>query len=176
MKINTIIVHLSARFLKLYVESSSFWIGQRETVDRIRCYSQIYFAICMGHAWNWVHWNRCLKTFPSMCDSPHLRAGCTLKHGSGSLMDPMSTQTAAVHDGARASPGSGTSRSDSSCVIWNFLSEISARLKVYGHRKQRSHRLQKPPSVIKSTFPSLFCASEPGFVRFRKLAVQLLPY
>ena len=30
-------------------------------------------------------------TFPSMCDSPHLRAGCTLKHGSGSLMDPMST-------------------------------------------------------------------------------------
>ena len=91
MKINTIIVHLSARFLKLYVESSSFWIGQRETVDCIRCYSQIYFAICMGHAWNWVHWNRCLKTFPSMCDSPHLRAGCTLKHGSGSLMDPMST-------------------------------------------------------------------------------------
>ncbi|MGY8766636.1 MAG: hypothetical protein ACKVI5_07225 [Nitrospinaceae bacterium] len=50
MKINTIIVHLSARFLKLYVESSSFWIGQRETVDRIRCYSQIYFAIRMGHA------------------------------------------------------------------------------------------------------------------------------
>jgi len=48
--INTIIVHLSARFLKLYVESSSFWIGQRETVDCIRCYSQIYFAICMGHA------------------------------------------------------------------------------------------------------------------------------
>ena len=26
-----------------------------------------------------------------MCDSPHLHAGCTLKHGSGSLMDPMST-------------------------------------------------------------------------------------
>ena len=26
-----------------------------------------------------------------MCDSPHLRAGCTLKHGSGNLMDPMST-------------------------------------------------------------------------------------
>ena len=33
-----------------------------------------------------------VSTFPSMCDSPHLRAGCTLKHGSGSLMDPMSTQ------------------------------------------------------------------------------------
>ena len=87
MKINTIIVHLSARFLKLYMESSSFWIGQRETVDCIRCYSQIYFAICMGHAWNWVYWNRCLKTFPSMCDSPHLRAGCTLQLGSGNLAD-----------------------------------------------------------------------------------------
>jgi hypothetical protein len=77
MKINTIIVHLGAHFLKLYVESSSFWIGQRETVDCIRCYSQIYFAICMGHAWNWVHWNYCLETFPSMCDSPHLRPGCS---------------------------------------------------------------------------------------------------
>jgi hypothetical protein len=29
-------------------------MGQRETVDRIRCYLQIYFAICTGHAWNWV--------------------------------------------------------------------------------------------------------------------------
>jgi hypothetical protein len=26
-----------------------------------------------------------------MCDSPHLRAGCTLKHGSGNLMELMST-------------------------------------------------------------------------------------
>ena len=69
-----------------------------------------------------------------------------------------------------------TSHMGPSCVIWGVLSEISARLNVYGHRKQRSHRIQKPPSVIKSTFPSLFCASEPGFVRFRKLAVQLLPY
>jgi hypothetical protein len=40
----------NAAFLKLYVESKNFWIGKRETVDRIRCYSQIYFAICMGHA------------------------------------------------------------------------------------------------------------------------------
>ena len=78
------------------MESSSFWMGQRETVDRIRCYSQIYFAIRMGHAWNWVHWNRCLKTFPSMCDSPHLRAGRTLKHGSGNLTKPMSTTAVVV--------------------------------------------------------------------------------
>jgi hypothetical protein len=31
-----------------------------------------------------------------MCDSPHLRAGRTLKHGSGSLMEPRSTKYTVV--------------------------------------------------------------------------------
>ena len=39
-----------------------------------------------------------IETFPSMCDSPHLHAGCTLKHGSGSLMDPMSTAIVITQD------------------------------------------------------------------------------
>jgi hypothetical protein len=31
-----------------------------------------------------------------MCDSPHLRAGRTLKHGSGNLTKPMSTTAVVV--------------------------------------------------------------------------------
>ena len=119
MKINTIIVHLSAHFLKLYVESSSFWIGQRETVDRIRCYSQIYFAICMGHAWIWVHWNRYIKTFPSMCDSPHLRAGCTLKHGSGNLMDWV--QWVLEEDLPMTLPGYGRTKYSLTADAWDAV-------------------------------------------------------
>jgi hypothetical protein len=43
-------------------------------------------------------------------------------------------QTAPVESVARCPAGSDSSRSDSSCVIWYLLSEISARLTGYDHR------------------------------------------
>ena len=61
-----------------------------------------------------------------------------------------------------------TIQMNKSCVIWGLFSEITSWLHVYGHRKNRSHRLQKAPSVIKKHLPVAFWRFWARFREFQK--------
>jgi hypothetical protein len=67
------------------------------------------------------------NTFPSMCDSPYLRAGCTLQLGSGNLTILMSTIITKPQ--ARAHQASGCVEPDILCS-WPRAKQFSIKNKI----------------------------------------------